>query len=379
LQPGPSTFTASDYVEFVIEVGEEGDGWWVTATRHPSGETLARVLVDLNTVRSKVPRLFRAWKAQGRFDDAEQARLLGQVLYRSIIPNAIATELARLMLEEKRPVHVSLCFDRDMDADLVHLPWEQLYVEGRGTISASLGVAQRVTLTRVTEPVPTPVPPPPDAEPAVLLVTAPRRQSPLEVREIYSKGVDDLQRLHGLALLDGSAELNQDDLQTRVEKGGVSVLHYIGFGRYDHLADEIALAAGDDDAEELEYIRGEQLAQLLFQVDPPKLVILQTCAGPASAVPADPTVLAPRLLGAGVQAVVAFPYPLTVEDAALASRRLYEELVAGESVRVAVQEARRALRRVPWSRPALFMRSPADVRLVSPSSRQASPSSPWGG
>ena len=176
VQPGVGAFAESDYVEFVVLIDQQDDDWRVTARTYPPGEEVASVRVDLNCVRKEVPRLFRAWRAHGRMDDADQAQLLGRVLYRSILPNLLADELERLAFQEKRPVHVSLCFDSDMDDDLKHLPWEQLFVERRpGVIPSALGATTQLTLTRVLDPEPDEDPSQPASSCSVLVVAGPRR------------------------------------------------------------------------------------------------------------------------------------------------------------------------------------------------------------
>jgi len=82
-------------------------------------------------------------------------------------------------------------------------------------------------------------------------------------------------------------------------------------------------------------------------------------------VPVDPTAFAMTLINSGVQAVVAFPYPLAADTAARASNWLYERLDAGVPIRLAIQDTRRFLRAAPWSRPALFMRRPSDLAMAS--------------
>jgi hypothetical protein len=358
--PGPAA-----YLNFVVTIGQRDAGWCVSASIHPDGGTIESIVVDLNTLRLEVPRLFRAWKAQGRINDADQGRLLGRILYRSIVPGGLATELERL-ISEKQSVHVSLYFETGMDADLVHLPWEQLHVEGTGSVPTSLGVAPRLTLTRVLNPAPREPLPAQTAEATVLVVTPPVRSLSRDVSDLGRDLVDVIGKLSGLTVVGGTGELSLEDLTARFgDEGGegADIMHYLGFGQYEDLKDVIALASFG--APDVEFLTGEECAQSL-RLHPPRLVVLQTCAGQSDAVPADPTVLAPPLLDAGVDAVVAFPFPLLPIDAQVAASSLYEALAAGRPVREAVQEARRALRRAPWSRPALFMRSPADVFLVRP-------------
>jgi hypothetical protein len=349
-------------------IGQQDDDWRVTARMHPPGEEVASERVDFNCVRKEVPRLFRAWRAHGRMDDADQAQLLGRVLYRSILPNPLARELEHLAFQDKRPVHVSLCFDNDMDDDLKHLPWEQLFVERRpGVIPSALGATTQLTLTRVLDPDPDKDPSQPASSCSVLVVAGP------QAVPASKQLVNDLGKLDGIVAVKADVKMTLDALEDEVTKGGVTILHYIGHGKYDRQQDQIALSHGDD-SDEPDYIGGEELARAL-RLRPPRVVVLQANST-ADFVPADPTVLAPSLLDGGVEAVIAFQFPLTPGEAVAYSNRLYEELATGRSIRVAVQESRKRL--LPWSRPALFMARPADSRLVP---RVSAPvkSFSWGG
>ena len=345
------------YVEFVIEVDQQAGQWLVRGGSLP-GTQQTLVVVDLNAVRAEVPRLFRAWKAQGRINDSDQSRLLGHILFRSIAPGAIGAALEGLAFDEKRAVHVSLRFATGMDADLVHLPWEQMFVRGR-SISAWLGTTPRATLTRVREPQPDPDPPHVPGEADVLLVTA-AHDGHRDVASVAKSLAAEIRKLEGIRLGPGDVQLTLDDLEQRLEAERPRVLHYIGYGHYEQSRDEIALL-GDDGPE---YIDGNGLAQVLLP-HPPALVVLQTCATDQGAVPVDPTSFAMTLIAAGVQGVVAFPYPLTQEVAVKAATRLYQQLDKGLPFRVAVQDTRRHLREAPWSRPALFLLRPSDLALVS--------------
>jgi hypothetical protein len=348
------------YTEFVIQVSQSNDQWLVDAVEDPGGN-VAKVVVDLNTVRAEVPRLFRAWKAQGRIDDAEQSRLLGHVLYRSIVPEGIGSELERLAFEEKRAVHVSLCFAPGIDADLVHLPWEQLFI--RDPIKTSLGETPRATLTRVCEPKPDHNPMPAPSQPAVLVVSAPSAGH-REIGSVTSGLVKSLAPLNNIVVApgNGNTELTLDDVEARINREELSILHYVGYGRYQSNRDEIAMA--DNVSNDPEFVDADQLGQVLIP-RPPRLVVMQTCGPEPTMVPVDPTAFAMTLINSGVQAVVAFPYPLAADTAARASNWLYERLDAGVPIRLAIQDTRRFLRAAPWSRPALFMRRPSDLAMAS--------------
>lgn len=350
--------TVEDYLEFLIHVQQRDEGWLVVAKTEPGGP-VADVPVDLNAVRAEVPRLFRAWKARARLDDAEQCRLLGHVLYRSIAPQAIGQSLERLAFEEKRQVHVSLCFEPEMDTDLVHLPWEQLFVRGR-SVKAAIGARDGSTVTRVAECTVERSPRPPGEQAEVLVISGPQG-----AREV-PPALGDVQRSLGsrgnlVQTTTPNPQLTLDDLETLATERRLDVLHYVGFGHYVSRREEITLSDGEFG---VEYVDADQLAQALF-TKPPTLVVLETFLADEPQIPVDPTALAATLLNTGIEAIVAFPYPLAREDAATAINKLYEQLDDGLPIRLAVQRSRQLLRSAPWSRPALFMRRPSDLRLVA--------------
>jgi hypothetical protein len=355
-----SSPSPSETTEFVLRVAPEGDEWGVEARQVPGG-TVAAVPVDLNSVRNEVPRLFRAWKLQRRIDEGEQSRLLGRVLYRSIMPPSVGVEFERLAFAERSQVNVSLHFEASMDADLIHLPWEHLYLEN-GNRSLSVGTAPQVTFARVCEPEPAGDPPAAPASAAVLVLSAPPRSLDDECVKAAGAVAGIIRGVGATTLAREDSGLTLDDLEDFIATGNnVDVVHYVGYGRYYSAHDEIAMHG--DGSQEPEFVDAEQLAQAMFP-RPPRLVVFQTFLDDVL-VPVDPTAFAMPLLNQGVEAVVAFPYPLTGNIASKAASGLYERLAAGVPIRTAVQELRRSERASPWSRPALFMRRPSDIALVS--------------
>jgi hypothetical protein len=350
----------ADSTEFVLRVGPDGDEWRVDVVEVP-GDTVAAVPVDLNSVRNEVPRLFRAWKLQRRIDEGEQSRLLGRVLYRSVMPAEIAKEFERLAFAERSQVNVSLHFDASMDADLIHLPWEHLYLEN-GSRNLSVGTAPQATFARVCDPRPISDPPAAPSSASVLLLSAPARSLNDESTRAAEAIVGVVTAVGATSLARPDSTLTLDELEDFIAAGAnVDVVHYIGYGRYFSAHDEIAMR-GDSPAE-AEFVDPEQLGQAMFP-RPPRLVVLQTFLDDVL-VPVDPTAFAMPLLNQGVEAVVAFPYPLSGNIASKAAAGLYERLASGMPIRTAVQELRRSERASPWSRPALFMRRPSDIALVS--------------
>ena len=109
----------------------------------------------------------------------------------------------------------------------------------------------------------------------------------------------------------------------------------------------------------------------------PRVVVLQQIEGPSDFVPPDLSVFAWRLLERGVEAVVAYQFPLAARLSKEFNKKLYTELAAGECLETAVQKARALI----WTMepdlhaflaPAAFVSRPGELRLTA----SAGPSAP---
>jgi hypothetical protein len=375
----------SSAVEFVINIGQRTEGW-VADVCVPPAAPIGPVPVDLNAVRAEVARFFRAWKSQRRIEDAEQARLLGQVLYRAVLPPVLAAELERHMFDTPgAQVNVNLRFAEGTELDLVHLPWEQLYVparEARGGVA--IGQRDRATLTRIVSPQPVEYEPPRSSELSVLLVEGPRQygassatdgRNPPIAQEVSAEICKQLGNRADIKI-ESAGPISAEQLADRLSEDSFTVVHYVGYGRYYGNSDELALSDARGD---VTWLGPDDFADLVT-APPTRLVVLQTCTAPSTFVPGDLTVLAKALLGGGVDAVVASQFPMPELMAAIRLvDGLYSHLLDGTSVRMAVQRVRRALRVRPWTQPALFARHPGDLRLLAPALREHRGGGAWRG
>jgi hypothetical protein len=366
---------------FAVTVGpSDKSGWAVTADVFPSNlPTTGPVPVDLNTVRLEVARLFRDWASRGRVDEGEQIRLLGSILSRAVFPDEVGDRLRQLLSgRDKQRVLVTLRFEDAIEPDLVHLPWEHLYVPREGSATevyfardSDLGFARALD-------------PPDDAEPgqverralSVLLVGVKPpsfddddrvERYPAQNVERAVTGMRELaQDLAGLEVVDVDTP-NPEELVEAVASVDCDVVHYIGFGRFDQGHDELLLGAHT--REGVEHVDGDMFAECLHEATP-RLVILQLCEAAAGNVPADFALLAPAVLGRRVPAVVAYQYPLPPDPANRFNHALYTILAGGGTVDAAVQIARNKLwlalqRSRAFVSPALFLGRPSEIRLTA--------------
>ncbi len=358
----------------VVSVGQTASGWEVVADVTPGGTTIGPVAIDLNAVRQKVARLFRDWASRGRMQQLQEGgeiALLGQILFQAVIPDPIATRFRALRTADAR-LAVALHFADGTDSDLIELPWEHVCDEDARGRGVYLAREAGTTFSRVLERTPQDADPPTQRTLRVL-VAAVRPQwdgdAGTQALAAVQEVVGQLERI-SQARQNVDVTVMAEDAPDADAIAGLlpafDVLHYVGFGRFTADGDGIAL--GGDAASGIEYVPTAELAAA-FAGAAPRLVVLQILEGQASELPADFSVLAPRLMQAvtAIPAVVAAQYPIPTARLTRFNETLYEQLARGAAVDVAVQEARS---KVAWGRPsvspALFLRRPGSLRLVVP-------------
>src|SRR5207253_760718 len=100
---------------------------------------------------------------------------------------------------------------------------------------------------------------------------------------------------------------------------------------------EIALL--DIDGMNARWVKDEEFVDdLIHTRSMPRLVFLHLCEGGAVDFEANFAGIAPQLVRAGIQAVVAMQYPISNTAAIVFSRAFYRTLAEGEPVDAAVQE-----------------------------------------
>jgi hypothetical protein len=155
------------------------------------------------------------------------------------------------------------------------------------------------------------------------------------------------------ALGGGLADLGEEPFQ---------IVCYAGHGHHD---EDRACLFLDADGGGVEEVDEGWLSELFEGRDEVKLVVLNACQGATVSALRPFAGLAPRLVKAGVPAVVAMQYPVRDDEALTFAEVFYRALFRGPSrgrVEVALGEARKALRQdFPdsrgWGAPVLYMRS----------------------
>lgn len=159
-----------------------------------------------------------------------------------------------------------------------------------------------------------------------------------------------------LDFLDGPVTL--DVLEAKLHEG-YHVLHFVGHGRFNQPPDESILYLADRDNQTAPVTESELAEMLARLATPPRLVYLSSCQS-ATRSPADAfRGFAPRLVQAGVPAVVAMQDLVAIDTARELTAAFYERLLAHGLVDLAANEARSRVlsAKLPGAAvPVLYMR-----------------------
>jgi hypothetical protein len=360
--------STSSAAEIIVTIGQESDRWTVlTEAVPPEGDDWgSKKLVDLNVLRRDVARLLRLLRARDRLKPVEQSKLLGAVLAKTIWNEEAQQRLVEMLRQPTANLNVSLLIDDAVDEDLKYLPWEQLALPD-GPNMIRLASHERSTMTRVrgagiehTDGV---------APLRVTLVVAPGEVGyEKQVRRFGDNLYELLKSSQRKIVRLPSPSYPRSTVPALANVTGASptdIVHYIGFGLYQDGYDAIQLDGSPEDR--FEYLDAEDFAVCLKGPPPPRLVVLQPYKVSETEVPVDFTTLAPALFEIGVEAVLAFPLPVDPEASLVFFKNFYAQVMAGTSLRAAVQAGRLQLEslRRPWAFPALIASRPGDLHLAS--------------
>jgi hypothetical protein len=116
-------------------------------------------------------------------------------------------------------------------------------------------------------------------------------------------------------------------------------------------------------------VSADQLAQVLGNHPPLRLVVINACQGAQSAADDASAGVAQRLVAGGTPSVAAMQFAITDKAAALFSSEFYAALGRGLSVDEAMQRARQAIYTQPnaveWATPVLFAAKGEPLRIVA--------------
>jgi hypothetical protein len=163
------------------------------------------------------------------------------------------------------------------------------------------------------------------------------------------------------------------DLRAHLLRGEVNILHFIGHGDFDAAADEGCLIFEDKAGKHVK-VTAKELATLLHDHEPLRLVFLNACHGATSDSQDFFAGVAQRLVQQGVPAVVAMQFAVSDRSAITLAHAFYQSLTVGLPLESAVSEARKAIfsegERFEWGTPVTFSRSLQSVLVAGQNEEQ---------
>lgn len=313
--------------------------------------------------------LFENWLGMDKITREEEIKMLGSLLFGALFSgdvNNLLNELRRGTTQDNR-LRVELSF-QGKAFDIAGFPWEFLFVpESETSAGYYLATDARLVLSRyMPHNTERQAGLKPTKEALRILVVV---SSPIDLDMVVAPPViDTIQNLAKEQAVEVVVEQKPtvDALQKHLETFQPHVLHYLGHSRFNQsrLQGEIALLS--DDTKTARWVPDTPFTEFIRQLKVvPRLVFLHSCEGGANEMTARFAGLAPQLIRADVQAVVAMQYPITNKAAIQFSQAFYAELSRGAPVDNAVQSGRLALVLNPeytyanrvFGTPMLWMRS----------------------
>jgi hypothetical protein len=289
-----------------------------------------------------------------RLFDAVFAEGVGKLFFRSLDAAKASKLRIRLQFDEV--------------PEIAELPWEYLYSRDLDrflALSTQTPLVRYVALAQPERPLAVTLP-----LRILAILSNPSDLMRLDVEGEWARlnqGVRPLveQKLVVLETLEGATLAA---LRQHLRREQVNILHFIGHGNFDPQQDEGSLLF-EDEAGQHDKVSATELATLLHDHEPLRLVFLNACHGATSDSQNFFAGVAQKLVQQGVPTVLAMQFAVSDRTAIALAHEFYQSITAGLPLESAVSEARKAIfsegDRFEWGTPVLFSRSPDGVLLVS--------------
>jgi len=354
-------------LDFELEIGPGTAGSYPVAARAPGGEaattlrwsvTPAELDHQLAVVKDKV-LASSAVVRRAPTEDEQPVRDLGQRLFEALIADDVRTLYVASRQRAREDSCVLRLVLRVRPPELARLPWEFLFDPGRQDyLGLTMPLVRYLQVLAPRQP---------------LRVAAPLRILGMAARpgdQHALDGGEEQQRLQtalvglqreGLVELGWVAGQTYSDLEDVLDEGPWHVLHFVGHGGYDRVADEGTLALADETGR-TQPVGADDISRLLAEHHPLRLVVLNACdTGRGSATDAFSSTAA-ALIRREIPAVVAMQFEITDGAAIHFAQTFYQHVARRRPVDDSVMRARRALRlakkdSLEWGTPVLYLRA----------------------
>jgi hypothetical protein len=373
------------YSDFILRFESESDtDFSVVVQESPAGmgRAVFRLPLSFEEVDEALPSLWRDLVlATHRLPRSESLRRVGEELYRALFGGIVGDLFDRsfgiVQADGDSGLRIKIVIDpkNHRASRLQALPWEYLCNPNTRGFLALNRLTPIVRYWEVNRPS---LIPPQGPIFRVLLVAPDFPQFPkLDLDKECQAIIAALQPIKGVeVLLLNSPTLSS--LRTMLLRQPIHALHFSGTARFDPGKQEGEIFFADEAGDPLG-VTGESLAMLLRDINPLRLIFINSCdtgrvAGEAARNPFRG--VATTLVNEGFPAVIGMQFPISDRAAITFSSSFYERIAAGDSIEEAITEARQNVymsdaEGFEWSTPVLFSRLPAGL-LFGPADESVS-------
>lgn len=351
-------------------------GGWTVSVAEPAHESA----VGVGDLGGEVMEALDRWSRRRPLESRAEAELLGTLLYKALLPDAVSRLLPAAGAGGRTLVRIRL----DRTDRLAAIPWEYARAAGR-----PVATDPALALSRYVEVDSAPVLPKDRVRVLGVTVCPPAVAARLPARFSRSGAARltggpalaaDLQRsMTGRAGSRPQLEVTVADDVTLDEldrllrdEGPWDVVHYVGLGWELDDGEECTLAFSDGTADVVPVPLATVMDKLVEHRCP--LVVVQLLSSPMDR--PGPALGAMRLLpllDGGVQGLVVAQHAATDQHVIGFDTKFYERLAAGDAVEVATQQGRRSLLESPpeldytaYGTVTVTTTRDGDLRLVAP-------------
>lgn len=244
--------------------------------------------------------------------------------------------------------------------ELADLPWEYLHDSTRNSylaLSKETPIVRYLELPARVEPLAAPAP-----LRLLAILASPKDYDALDAEGEWTRLQQALQPLaaQNKIQLTRLTPPTPDALRAQLRQDEYHILHFIGHGDYDEVKQQ-GILVFENDRGDARRVNEDTAAILLQDARKLRVVVLNACRGAQTSTRNPFAGTAPRLVQAGIPAVLAMQYAITDQAALDFSAELYKTLADGYPIDAAMNEARRAVytngNRIEWGTPVLFMRA----------------------
>ena len=353
------------YDDFDLQIERAGEKYRVRLLNAPTGQAAGEFILPFSDVElgNFLSRIGQVRRSMRRTDapELQAAKEFGGRLFSAIFSGEMIAQLRGSMEQSLGADHGLRIRLRLTDVpELADLPWEFLYDASQNhflTTSSETPVVRFLDLPQKIAPLRATLP-----LRVLVVIAGPRNLKRLDADGEWERLQESLGALvdGGHLVLERLPEATIDALRLRARGTPFHVLHFIGHGGFDSIAEDGVLQFEDESG--MSYpVRGEMIGMLLHDHRSLRLAVLNACEGARSSRKDPFSGVAQSLLQQRVPAVIAMQFEISDIAAKIFAREFYRAIAEGNPVDAAMCESRKALFREEygqeWATPVLYMRS----------------------